>query len=140
MLNAYCNECGARVMLAEDGGCANGHARSALRDVREGAIAAAPAAITGPAGVTPAPERPGAGTGQPNLAPSQELAARSIGIAIVAIPAAIVVAAAYWSSYAASMAVGMTKSTSMWSSIGSVVLTAGMIALWVAKRRMHLRK
>ena len=140
MSNAYCNECGMRVMLADDGGCVNGHARSALRDVREGALV--DATNTAPRVVRPAiaprsavPSAAETTHGSPNLPPKQAAVSKAIGIVIIAVPAAIVVIAFMWSSYVGSVAFGMTKSGAWWSSVGSLILTGGLVALWSTKRR-----
>ena len=140
MKNAYCNECGTRVMLAEDGSCANGHPRSALRDVREGALAAVPAAdvrpiSSGRTGLVAG--APGPNVVSPNLPPAHELASKIIGGMIVGVPTALVVVFALWSGYAGSLAMGTTRATAWLSSIGSLLLTGAMVALWVAKRRMR---
>ena len=131
--NAYCNECGTRVTLAEDGTCENGHPRSALRDVREGGIVEAPRSGTPQAGSAPG----GAGASAPRAgAPTQApVASRVIGAVLIAVPAAFVVALALWSGYAAGIALGQTRSGAWLSSIGSLVLTGALVALWVAKRR-----
>jgi len=118
-------------MLAEDGSCANGHPRSALRDVREGGVDRAPSS---------APQAQGSGAGpQPvaGAAPPVEphAATRVIAVLIVAVPAVLLVAAAFWSSYAASMGMGMSRGAAWWSSAGSVLLTGALVAVWVAKKR-----
>jgi len=134
--NAYCNECCARVTVADEGGCENGHARSALRDVREGALANTahpiPTVSAGPASAAAAAS---GSPGAPNPAPKQELASRVIGVLIIALPSVLIVAVAFWSSYAASIAFGMTRNGAFWSSLGSLVLTGALVVVWVAKRR-----
>ena len=130
MQNAYCNECAMRVDLTAGGECPNGHARSALRDVREGTVAATMPASTSRPGAPPA--------GAPNLAPSAALSAQIIGKLIVIVPAAIVIFLALWSGYAGSAAMGMTPTQSWLSSIGSLALTGAAVAFLVWNRRRKM--
>jgi hypothetical protein len=128
--NAYCNQCGTRVHLTGSGECPNGHARSALRDVREGAISA-PGPIT-------APGQASTPVGSPNLPPTAELSAQIIGKLIVIIPAGIIVILAIWSGYAGSIAMGMTPLQSWLSTVGSLALTGAVVAMVVWNRRRKM--
>lgn len=125
--NAYCSECGTRVNLSESGECVRGHARSALRDVREGALAAAPVASSVPS------------SRREDFAPPTGLASQVIGKAIVLVPAAFVVLLALWSGYAGGAGMGLSPLMSWLSSIGSLALTAAGVWLWVWMRRRRQR-
>ena len=128
--NAYCNECAKRVQLTDAGECPNGHARSALRDVCEGVLAASESApVQKPSGLSAATRGP---------APSTELPAQIIGKLIVIVPAAIVVILALWSGYAGSVAMGLTPVQSWVSAIGSLAMTGAVVAFLVWNRRRKM--
>jgi len=128
--NAYCNECGARVVISESGECSKGHPRSALRDVREGALLPPK-----PSQTTQSPE-PGAGS--PNLTNRDEAIAKTMGRLIVVVPAAFVLFVGLYTGYAAGVYMGQSKTEAWLWSIGSMLLTGVIVALLVWDRRRKL--
>lgn len=130
--NAYCQECSTRVTLTEAGACPNGHPRSALRDVREGAAAQAPAAPAAPVTVGGIEVVPGGSSTK--LTAKTGLASEIIGKGIVLIPLALILVIGLWTGYAGSRAEGLSPVLSWLSAIGSLVLT-GLVVVVLAKRR-----
>ena len=80
---AFCGSCGRYVELTAEGACPGGHPRSALRDVRAGSLADAPAVASARIAI-PAPE--------PLADDPSELAGRIIGNAVIYVPAGQAVA------------------------------------------------
>jgi hypothetical protein len=128
--NAYCNECERRVVLNASDECANGHPRSALRDVREGDLAGERAQV-------PVANR--ADSGAPNLTSEEEAAAKLVGRLVVIVPSVIVIAVALWSGYAMSRGFGMSVFDSWMSSIGSLFLMGACVAAIAWDRRRKMR-
>jgi hypothetical protein len=126
--NAYCNVCGARVMLTDDGECVNGHPRSALRDVQEGPIAPAQASAR------PASPSNQAAAGS-DFSPPSDRAAKVVGVLVVVVPAAIVLAAAVWITYQVSVGAGWSKKASAWSTALEILGTAAVVWFVVWNRR-----
>jgi len=119
---AYCNGCGTRVQLTEQGECPRGHLRSMLRDVREGEVVAtaAPGAASG------AP-KPAAPLGQPA---SHELLSAVIGKAFVIVPLAAIVAFGLWTGYDFGVGSGMSVGLAILMSIASLAGTVGLAFVW----------
>jgi hypothetical protein len=122
--NAYCNDCGTRVVLIESGDCPNGHPRSSLRDVQDGPIA-------------PAAPRPV--TKGPNLTRSEETASQAIGKLIVIVPLVLVAVFGLWTGYALSIGMGASKAAAWANSIGSLVFTVACVAfiVWLKRRKQQ---
>jgi hypothetical protein len=133
MQNAYCNECGARVTLAETGDCPNGHPRSTLRDVQDGPL---------PASAMPVTARsvfPTSAEGGPNMTSRDEATAKLIGRLMIAIPAVFVLIIGLYTGYAAGVQLGESAIVSWLGSIGSMIVTGVIVALlvWDRRRKMH---
>ncbi len=115
------------------GQCANGHPRSALRDVREGepaAPVARPAATTRPnAGAVPT-STPGS---------SNELASQVIGKAIIIVPAVLVGVVMVGLSEPQFEGLGWPPAVSWFVAFVSVAITLGVAALlgWVRGKRQR---
>ena len=129
--NAYCNECGARVRLADTGLCVMGHPRSALRDVREGEPEPATARAQ-----TPGPSAGGAST--PNPTRAESTASGVIGKLVVIVPAVLVIFVGLYTGYAAGVQMGQSKSEAWLSSIAGMLLTGLIVALLVWDRRRKM--
>ena len=122
--NAYCSGCGRRVQVTATGECSQGHARSMLRDVREGAL---PADVRDAATGNARP-LPTAATG----ASHDEVLAQVLGKGIVIVPVTLVVAFGVWTGY---YQFPGSPAIKLLLSIGSLALTVGLAFLWAGIRR-----
>jgi len=114
-----------RVRLTPEGACPNGHARSMLRDVREGELPAVATSVPQVAAVA----RP--------RDPSEDFWAVLIGRAFVIVPVAAFVAFALWTGYLQAVGSGTSVGDAVLMSIGSLALTIGGAWVWW---RMRSRK
>ena len=121
---AYCGSCGRYVELTAEGACPGGHPRSALRDVRAGSLADAPAVASARIAI-PAPE--------PLADDPSELAGRIIGNAVIYVPAALILAAALWMQWV--QFPGTPVVLRLIYSVVSLVVTVAGSFLWVRMRR-----
>jgi len=125
--NAQCSGCGRRVQLTDAGECPRGHARSMLRDVREGVL---PATVRQSAATSaravPAAER---------VASHDALLSQVLGKGIVIVPVALVVAFGVWTGYYQFPGSPLVK---LLFSVASLALTVGLAFLWAGiRRRRH---
>lgn len=121
--HAYCSGCNAYVTLGADEACPQGHPRSMLRDVRDGA-APQPRAV--------------AAQPDPHAEPN-ELLAEVLGKAFVIVPALVLLGLVVFFSVAQTAAMGVSGPMMWLSGIGSAALTLGLAAAWGLWRR-HKRR
>ena len=118
----YCSGCARRVALTAQGECPQGHLRSMLRDVRDGVEPpAAPKVESAPK--PPASEQ------------HNELLMEIIGKSVVLVPLALLIAFALWTGYLQVVGSGGSKSIALWSSLGSVILTIGLVYLMSRRKK-----
>ena len=118
----YCSGCGRRVELTAQGECPQGHLRSMLRDVRDGVEPpAAPKAESAPK--PPAQEQ------------HSEWLMEIIGKSVVLVPLALLIAFALWTGYLQVVGSGGSKSIALLSSLGSVILTIGLVYLMSRRKK-----
>ena len=132
---AYCGECGRYVQLTAEETCPNGHPRSALRDLREGAPPAPAAAqvaqrpvmaVAGPTGARRAPE-------------SAETAGKVVGWIAVVVPATIFAVVCVAITEPQFEGFGIPVWLAWLGSLGTVVVTFALAAVWgwVKFRKAH---
>ena len=115
----YCSSCGRYVRVVEGGGCPDGHPRSALRDVRQGSLADAPAVGVNRVAASQAPFREYEGT-----------FAKILGKAIVIVPVALILAFGLWTGYEQFSGTGMSFVAKLGLSVASLVATVGLAFLF----------
>jgi hypothetical protein len=124
----FCQECGRYVAVGDDG-CAEGHPRSAVRDVREVADGAALPL----AGARPSADS-SAGAAQPSSEPN-EAVMQLVAKSLVIVPAALILAFLMWSGVESEMAFGVRLWPAIITTAVSLVVTFGMLYLWRLTRR-----
>lgn len=122
---AYCSGCGRYVELTYQSECPEGHPRSSLRDVRDGTLAAAPNVAT----VANAPTAEEAAFQVQNSP-----AVKAAGIAIIAVPVALVL---IWGLYSGMAEFGdsMAWPAKLGLSAVSLVGTIGLAFLFYRRKR-----
>jgi hypothetical protein len=124
----FCQECGCYVAVADDG-CAEGHPRSAVRDVREVADGA-PMPLAGARPSTDSDAAAAQLRSEPNEAVMQVVAK-----SLVIVPAALILAFLMWSGVESEMAFGVRLWPAIITTAVSLVVTFGMLYLWRLTRR-----
>ena len=126
---AFCSGCNRYVQLTPEGECREGHARSNLRDVREGTLASAPV-VKQAASPGPSPELAA-------IASYDNIFAKLAGKAIIIVPIAVVLWWGIWSGMAEFDGSGMSWVAKLGWSVGSLVVTVGGVFFWarIRKRR-----
>jgi hypothetical protein len=124
----FCQECGRYVAVADDG-CAEGHPRSAVRDVREVADGA-PMPLAGARSSTDSDAAAAQLRSEPNEAVMQVVAK-----SLVIVPAALILAFLMWSGVESEMAFGVRLWPAIITTAVSLVVTFGMLYLWRLTRR-----
>ena len=122
---AHCSGCGRYVELTHMGECPDGHPRSALRDIREGKLSAAPVVRTAS-----------------SVAVAEHAAFRAydnpitkiIGKAIIIVPIALVLGFGLWTGMLQPPGVHMSFWTRLGWSVFSLAMTVGG-AFMIARRR-----
>jgi len=127
----YCGECGRYVELTVQGECPAGHPRSALRDVREGSLAEAPAVAKARADR----EREQAEMPDPALGVGTGVLAKVIGWGIVIVPVTLVVGWGLWTGYEEAKTNGASGWTAFGISAGSLMVTVAVTFVWIRMRR-----
>jgi hypothetical protein len=126
---AFCSGCNRYVQLTPEGECREGHARSNLRDVREGTLASTPV-VKPAASPAPSPELAA-------IASYDNIFAKLAGKAIIIVPIAVVLWWGIWSGMAEFDGSGMSWMAKLGWSVGSLVVTVGGVFFWarIRKRR-----
>lgn len=125
--SAQCSGCGRRVDLTSAGECPQGHLRSMLRDVRQGAA---------PARARTQDNLPAVRWTEPSAGVSRwhELLAEVIGKSVVIVPVAAILAFGLWTGYEAVAGKGVSVLEAVLTSVGSLALTVGLAFAWAARR------
>ena len=126
---AFCSGCNRYIQLTPDGVCREGHPRSALRDVREGALDSAP--IIKAAVAAPTAE-------QAALASYDSIFAKVAGKAIIIVPVALILGWGIWSGVEEFSGSDMPFVAKLGWSLLSLAMTVGGAFMW--SRMRHRRR
>jgi hypothetical protein len=123
---AFCSGCGRYIQLTLEGECREGHPRSALRDVREGTLDAAP--VVGVAAPVCTAE-------EATFREYDSLLAKVVGKAIIIIPVTLVLAFGLWTGMVQLPGFHMSIWARLGWSVFSLVMTVGGAFLLYGRRR-----